>query len=208
MAARRIWSLGDLSQLFQERLQEVPEMVWGLPAAAVSASPESVTNEIVTQFEFQPIDLNVSAMTRSEISAGRYAKLGPGGFQRVPADILGLHSVLWRTRAIALSAINTRRARLRNLRLRSDGRTAGWTVHRQIDRVQASRQVEEFKLVEIQVFVAWANTDAARFNAGLRERVRATVLERKQLLDETAELDAALEIPFALVPVVVRLRSL
>src|SRR5258708_15390566 len=60
-------------------------------------------------------------------------------------------------------------------------------------------QLEDFKH-DIRSFVEWANADAEHFNQELRDLVRTAVTERKQLLDETAELETALVIPIASVP--------
>lgn len=75
---------------------------------------------------------------------------------------------------------------------------AGMAIDR-LTKDEVASQVEKFK-DEIVKFASWGNEDAGRFNAQLHESVSAKVLDRKRLLDDTAELDASLEIPVAAVP--------
>ena len=57
-------------------------------------------------------------------------------------------------------------------------------------------QIEEFHS-KLAIFVARANVVATEYNERLRATVRRTVLERKELLDDTTRLDAALDIPIS-----------
>ena len=69
LTTRRIWSQGELSQLFQERSEEASDAVWGQSSNDVRRDPERATEKIVTEFGFSLIEIDLSKMTRSEMGA-------------------------------------------------------------------------------------------------------------------------------------------
>jgi hypothetical protein len=197
MTRRRVWSQGELSELFREWLEEASEVVWRRADADVRLNPEQVTDEIATEFDFRPTELDLSEMTRSEISARRFVMMDRGGFKRVPGQVFTVRIPFSGSPELLEYRASSSPRNAQDPRIRIIDQTVQMEVGQAVDRLTesaATEQVEDF-IHNIQTFVTWANADAERFSVELRNIVRATVLGRKQLLDETAELDAALEIP-------------
>jgi hypothetical protein len=55
----------------------------------IRSNPEQVADEIVANFDLKPIELDLSAITRSPIKAGSFV-LGPT-FRRVPGQVLTVY---------------------------------------------------------------------------------------------------------------------
>src|SRR5258708_5013008 len=89
MPRRKIWSLGELSQLLQERREEVSHAVRQWSDSDIRSNPEQVTDEIVADLGLRPIELDLSAITRSPITASSFVQ-GPT-FRRVPGQILTVY---------------------------------------------------------------------------------------------------------------------
>src|SRR5258708_37680504 len=87
MRARRVWSGGNLSDIFQERLEEATRLVWRHNEVAIINEPDRLIDEIVAQFSFTPIEYDSSKMTRTPIKAGQFTEIGRGGLNQVPGQI-------------------------------------------------------------------------------------------------------------------------
>ncbi len=200
MTSRRVWSQGELSDFFLERLEEVSDAVWRRSDTDVRLNLEGVIDEITAELGLKAIQLDLSAITRSEISAGRFAMMDHG-FKRVPGQVFTVRIPFSGSPELLQYRASTSRRNAPDPIIRVVDQTVEVQIGKVIERLTASaiaEQVEEFKS-DIQTFVVSANADAERFGAELHDLVRATVLDRKGLLDDTAELDATLEI--ALSPV-------
>jgi hypothetical protein len=200
VSRRKIWSLGELSQLLQERREEALDTVRQWPDSDIRSNPEQVTDEIVASLGLKPIELDLSAIKRSPIRADSFVQ-GPS-FRRVPGQILTVYIPFSGSSELLYYRASTSRRFGQDPNIYISEQTVEMQIGAVIDRLTESavlEQVGNFKR-DIQTFAEWANTDAEQFNKELRNLVRTAVVERKQLLDETAELETALDIPIALVP--------
>lgn len=200
MPRRKIWSLGELSQLLEERREEASHTVRHWPMSAIRSNPEQAIDEIVANLDLKSIELDLSAITRSPIRADSFV-LGPT-FRRVLGQVLTIYIPF----SGSIELLHYRASTSRRLGEEPNIYISEQAVEKEVgiavERLTESavrEQVEGFKQ-DIKTFVEWANADAELFNEELRNLVRAAVTERKQLLDETAELETALDIPIAPVP--------
>jgi len=200
MSPRKIWSLGELSQLLDERREEAFHAVRKRAESDIRSRIGPVTDEIVDEFGFKLIELDLSAMTRSPITADSFV-LGPT-FRRVPGQVFTVYIRFAGSRELLHYRASTSRRLGEEPNIYISKQTVEKQVGMVVERLTESvvkEQIEEFKR-DIQAFVEWANVDAKRFNKELRDLVYAAVSQRKQLLDETADLETVLDIPIAPVP--------
>jgi len=200
MPRRKIWSQGELSQLFEERQEEASHAVREWRESDIRSNAERVTEEIVAEFGFRLIELDLSAVTRTPIRAGSFVQAP--SFKRVPGQILTVHIPFRGSQELLHYRASTSRRFSEEPIIYIGDHTVEKQVGIVIERLTESvvrEQVEEFKR-DIQSFVEWANVDAERFNEELQRLVHAAAIQRKQLLDETAELESALDIPVAPLP--------
>jgi hypothetical protein len=200
MPRRKIWSLGELSQFLEERREEASHIVRQWPDSDIRSNPEQATNEIVANLDLKPIELDLSAITRSPIKAGSFV-LGPT-FKRVPGQVLTVYIPF----SGSLELLHYRASTSRRFGEDPNIYISEQTIEKEIGMIAerltesaVTEQVQDFKR-DMQTFVEWANVDAEHFNEELRNLVLIAVTERKHLLDETAELETALDIPITPVP--------
>lgn len=201
MPRRKIWSLGELSELLRERREEASQAVRQWPDSDIRSKPEQATAEIVATLDLGPIALDLSAITRSPIRADSFVQ-GPT-FTRVPGQILTVYIPFSGSPELLHYRASTSRRLGQDPNIYISEQAIEKQIGMVIDRLTESavlEQIEDFKH-DITSFVEWANADGQRFNDELRNLIRTAVTERKQLLDETAELETALEIPIAPAPV-------
>jgi hypothetical protein len=197
MPARRVWSRGNLSDIFQERLEEATSVVWAQTDTRVVNDPGMLINEITEQFGFTPIQFDESTMTRSPIDARLFAKFGSSGFERVPGQVFTARIPFSGSpELLEYDASRPDRERL-DSRIRIVDQIAEMDIGSAGDRLtepMIDEQIQQFKS-ELTTFVDWANADAARYSEELLNTIRREVLQRKQLLDDTTRLNDALDIP-------------
>jgi hypothetical protein len=200
MPRRKIWSQGELSQLFEERREEASHAVREWSESDIRSSAERVSDAIFAEFGLRLIELDLSAVTRTPITAGSFVQSPT--FRRVSGQILTVYIPFTGSSELLHYRASTSRRFGEEPNIYISEQTVEKHIGIVIERLTEAvirEQVEEFKR-DIQAFVEWANVDAKRFNEELLNLVHTAAVERKQLLDETAELENILDIPIAPVP--------
>jgi len=197
----RLWSLGELSEeVFPERRQEASQAVEQWSPDEVMATPDQVVLDIVRGFGLTPIEIDWAAHHRSELAAGKFPVMSANNqwLGRRPAQVFlwwvpftGSPELL-RYRPSVSGEISDAQT-LITVRDSELEMRIGLSEQR-LTKSEADRQMAEYKS-DLSKFIAWANEEAARFNQELRVSVRTLVSERKKLLDDTAKLEAELDIP-------------
>jgi hypothetical protein len=200
MQAIRIWSRGDLPDIFNERRERAVNAAWEWVEAEVSNNPESVIDAIFAQYSFKSITFDAAQMTRSSIDARRFAQL-QGGFRLIPGQVFTAR-IPFSGSSELLEYDSSKPDRVgTDSRVQIRGQIAEMQIGSAgaaLTESMVQEQIQQFK-DDLTRFAGWANADATEYNSILLDEIRREVMGRKRLLDETTRLDSVLDIPIVVV---------
>ncbi|MFE9651579.1 hypothetical protein [Micromonospora sp. NPDC006431] len=166
--------------------------------STVRQQPSEVVERIARRYTHQLIALDPSQLSRSQVyvTSVRTGKRIGDGAEELPGQAVTVRIPFTGSKQLVQYAILTY-SQIKpqvadhavELTIQSPGRLTPSTIN---------SRVAEF-IADVNSCVDKANTDAAQFNAQLRSALRSKIYDRKDLLDDTADLDAALTIPLAAV---------
>ncbi|MBQ1060733.1 hypothetical protein [Micromonospora sp. C41] len=165
------------------------------PDSMVQQQPNEVVERVFRRYSHELVGLDSNGISRSQVKVtsiktdkwvGDTVEELPGQAVTVRIPFTGSKELL-QYGLLAYSALKPTVSddSAVELTIQSQGRLTASTIN---------SRVAEF-ISDVSGCVTKANADAAQFNAQLRSALRSKVYDRKDLLDDTADLDAALTIP-------------
>ncbi|WP_146231196.1 hypothetical protein [Micromonospora sicca] len=164
------------------------------PASTVQQQPNEVVERVYKRYCHELVGLDLSQLSRSQVSVTsvRTGKWTGKNVEELPGQALTVRLPFTGSRELlqyGVLAYSQRKPQVVNgaveLTIQSPGRLTSAAIN---------SRVAEF-IEDANNCVEKANADAAQFNAKLRSALRSKIYDRKDLLDDTADLDASLKIP-------------